>query len=276
MDAGPLHTFAAVLASAFVLALVFVPLERLFPARPGQKILRPGLAVDVCFFLGQYLVFAGLATWVLSGVEGALDWHVLVGLRAAGRKMPFAAQAALSVALGDVLVYWFHRACHRYEILWRFHAVHHSAEHLDWVAAHREHPLDGIASQICLNLPGILLGLPFEAMGAITVVRGMWAIFIHSNVRLPVGPLRYLLGAPEVHHHHHLRAERTAHNFANLGPWVDLLFGTYHRPEGPETFPLGITEPWPKGYLAQLIEPFRPARRDRAARRAPLDPARSC
>jgi sterol desaturase/sphingolipid hydroxylase (fatty acid hydroxylase superfamily) len=140
--------------------------------------------------------------------------------------------------------------------LWRFHAVHHSAEHLDWMAAHREHPLDGIVTQILLNLPGIVLGLSFEALGAVVVIRGFWAVFIHSNVRLPVGPLRYVLGAPEVHHWHHLRTERTVHNFANLAPYLDLLFGTYHCPTGPETFPLGIPEPWPRRYLAQLVRPF--------------------
>jgi sterol desaturase/sphingolipid hydroxylase (fatty acid hydroxylase superfamily) len=240
-----------------VLVAVFAPLERVFPARPGQRVLRPAWAVDLCFFAGQFVVFAAVTSWAVSGVGTWVDAHAPFGARAAMRALPIWAQAMVSLALGDLLVYWFHRACHRYEFLWRFHAVHHSAEHLDWLAAYREHPLDGIATQILLNLPGIVLGLPFEAMGALVVLRGLWAVFIHSNVRLPVGPLRWILGAPELHHWHHLRADRTAHNFANLAPWLDLLFGTYHRPEGPETFALGIPEPWPRGYLAQLARPFR-------------------
>lgn len=249
-------------ASFAVLAIVFAPLERLFPARPGQSVFRARWLVDLCFFAGQYLFFAAVTAWLLRGVSVWLGAHssTLLALRNQARGLPFWLHAGLSMALGDLLVYWFHRACHEYDFLWRFHAVHHSAEHLDWLAAHREHPLDGIATQLCLNLPGILLGLPFEAMGAIVVIRGFWAVFIHSNIRLPLGPLRYVLGAPEVHHWHHRKAARTIHNFANLAPWADLLFGTYHCPEAPETYPLGMTDPWPKGYLAQLVRPFFPER----------------
>ena len=87
----------------------------------------------------------------------------------------------------------------------------------------------------------------------------MWAIFIHSNVRLPLGPLRVLLGAPELHHWHHLRRAH-AQNFANLAPWTDLLFGTYHRPRGPEDWPLGSDPPLPSSYLGMLAGPVWPPR----------------
>lgn len=237
------------------LAVVFGALERAFPARRGQRFFRRAFGTDVLFFAGQYLAFAGLTTSALALLERALASGGL-SLSAWSLGEPLWLRVLVALMLGDVLVYWFHRACHHFELLWRFHAVHHSVEHLDWLAAHREHPLDGLATQLCLNLPGILLGLPFEALGALIVLRGTWAIFIHSNVRLPLGPLRYLLGAPELHHWHHARVERTAHNFANVAPWVDLLFGTYHCPEGEETYPLGLVERWPQGYFAQLVRPF--------------------
>src|SRR5262249_42470844 len=141
--------------------------------------------------------------------------------------MPIAAQVVVAVVLGDLIVYWFHRACHAFDFLWRFHAVHHSSEHLDWLAAHREHPFDGVATQICMNLPAIALGVPVRHVAGIAVLRGMWAIFVHSNVRVPLGPLRWILGAPELHHWHHAKVERTAHNFANLAPYLDWIFGTH-------------------------------------------------
>jgi sterol desaturase/sphingolipid hydroxylase (fatty acid hydroxylase superfamily) len=171
--------------------------------------------------------------------------------------LPLWAQIVLALMLGDLLTYWFHRACHSWGPLWRFHAVHHSSEELDWLAAHREHPVDGVLTQLCVNLPGIALGLPFAALGGLAMFRGLWAILIHANVRLPLGPLGLVLGAPELHHWHHARVDRTRHNFANLAPYLDLIFGTYHRPRGPETYPLGLTEPWPRRYLAQLVRPFR-------------------
>src|SRR6185295_14241654 len=99
-------------------------------------------------------------------------------------------------------------------------------------------------------------GFPLEVVAGVSAFRGMWAIFVHSNVRLPLGPLRLLLGAPELHHWHHARVARTEHNFANLAPWLDVLFGTHHLPEGEETYALGLSEPWPRGYVGQLLEPL--------------------
>lgn len=245
----------AAIASFVLLAVTFVPLERAFPARPGQRVLRSAFAIDLCFFLGQYLAFTGIAvsllTWARAEAAG-----IAAAIATLSAPLPLPVRGIVVVVLGDVSVYWFHRACHRFEWLWRFHAVHHSARELDWLAAHREHPVDGITTQLLQNLPAISLGYPVEAIGALAAFRGMWAIFVHSNTRLPLGPLRWILGAPELHHWHHADVERTEHNFANLAPWLDVVFGTHHAPDGPETYPLGIREPWPEGYLAQLAHPF--------------------
>jgi sterol desaturase/sphingolipid hydroxylase (fatty acid hydroxylase superfamily) len=245
----------AALSSLSFLVAVFLPLERLFPARRGQRVLRPGLGTDAIFYFGQYLLWNGLALSLLAPVRSVLLSHTLLPEWCA--PWPFWARAALVVVLGDVLVYWFHRACHTFEPLWRFHAVHHSAEHLDFLAAHREHPLDGIFTQLAQNLPAFLLGFDLRFLAPLIVLRGIWAIFVHSNVSLPLGPLRMILGAPELHHWHHAKVGRTQHNFANLAPWLDVLFGTHHCPEGPEAYPLGIDGAWPKGYVAQLVHPFR-------------------
>jgi sterol desaturase/sphingolipid hydroxylase (fatty acid hydroxylase superfamily) len=254
---------AALLGSAgsfAVLAVMFGVLERYWPARAGQARLRPGVAVDACFFFGQYLLWSVLAASALGFVHGQLYAYLPSSFRAATRALPLAVQLVCAVTLGDLLVYGFHRACHRFDVLWRFHAVHHSAEHLDWLAAHREHPLDGLCTQLCQNLPAFVIGLHVPAVAWLVVLRGAWGIFIHSNVRMPLGPLGLLLGAPELHHWHHARG-RTRHNFANLAPWLDVLFGTYHRPQGEETYALGLTERWPRGYLAQLLRPFLPQSR---------------
>lgn len=243
--------------SAALLALIFGPLERAFPARPRQAALRAGLVTDLAFFLGQYLVFSAVAVATLVWVDAALAGFLPMSLKTWSMGLPLWAQVTLALVLGDLLTYWFHRACHSYGPLWRFHAVHHSAEELDWVAAHREHPVDGILTQLCVNLPGIALGLPFAALGGLAAFRGLWAILIHANVRLPLGPLGVVLGAPELHHWHHARVATTRHNFANLAPYLDIIFNTYHRPGGAERYPLGLTTPWPQRYLAQLVRPFR-------------------
>ena len=95
------------------------------------------------------------------------------------------------------------------------------------------------------------------ALAAFAVLRAMWAIFVHSNVRLPLGPLRWILGSPELHHWHHARDARVTQNFANVAPWIDLLFGTHHLPNEKEAFALGLRDPGPRGYLSLLLRPLR-------------------
>jgi sterol desaturase/sphingolipid hydroxylase (fatty acid hydroxylase superfamily) len=132
--------------------------------------------------------------------------------------------------------------------------VHHSAEKLDWLAAHREHPLDTVYTVGLINLPAMIMGFPLETIAAVIFFRGIWAIYIHSNVRVPIGPLKYLIGSPELHHWHH-DLERDRGNYANLSPHMDLIFGTYTCPNHePEAF--GIKEEFGKTYVEQIIQPM--------------------
>jgi sterol desaturase/sphingolipid hydroxylase (fatty acid hydroxylase superfamily) len=251
-----LTTILSAGVSLVFLALVFRPLEMLFPARPGQRFFRPDWFTDLCFFLGQYLLWSSLVLGALSYFGGWLDGIVPHGFRAAVARQSWWLQAIEVVLLSDLLIYWGHRMQHRVGFLWRFHAVHHSSRHLDWLAAHREHPLDSIYTVGLINLPALILGFPVETLAGFVAFRGIWAIYIHSNVRLPIGPLRLLLGSPQIHHWHHDR-DRDAGNYANLSPLMDLIFGTYHCPDHePERF--GLDEPTPKSYLGQMIGPLLP------------------
>jgi sterol desaturase/sphingolipid hydroxylase (fatty acid hydroxylase superfamily) len=242
--------------SFLFLVFVFRPLELAFPAKPGQRFFRPAWFTDLCFFLGQYLLWSGLVLLALSYFSHWLDDLVPSDFRHAVAAQPWWLQVLEVIVLSDILIYWAHRLQHRISFLWRFHAVHHSAEHLDWLAAHREHPLDTIYTVGIINLPAFLLGFPLEALAGFIAFRGLWAIYIHSNVRLPIGPMRMLIGAPELHHWHHDRA-RDAGNYANISPLMDLMFGTYRCPDHePEQF--GLCEPAPKTYLGHMLRPLFP------------------
>ena len=254
--------------SFIFLCLVFRPLELAFPAQRDQRFFRPAWLTDLAFFAGQYLVWNALVFWLLGRAGYWLDGAVPHGFRASIASQSWLAQAVEVVLLSDLCVYWGHRLQHRLGWLWRFHAIHHSAEHLDWLAAHREHPVDTVYTLTLINLPAFLLGFPLETLAGLLAFRGVWAIYIHSNVRLPIGPLRVLIGAPELHHWHHDR-DRDFGNYANISPLVDVLFGTYHCPDHePERF--GVAEAMPRGYLAQLAHPFRVGRNS-SARSSPAD-----
>jgi sterol desaturase/sphingolipid hydroxylase (fatty acid hydroxylase superfamily) len=252
-------TLLTVGGSFLVLCLIFRPLEMAFPAKNGQKFMRPEWWTDLFFMLGQYLLWGGAVLWVLSRFGHWLGGFVPADIRVAVADQPWWLQAVEVIILSDLFIYWGHRIQHRVPLLWRFHSIHHSAEHLDWLAAHREHPVDTVYTMGLINLPVFLLGFPVETLAGLIAFRGIWAIYIHSNVRLPIGPLRWFIGAPELHHWHHDKT-RDAGNYANISPLMDIIFGTYRCPDHePEAF--GISEPISRSYLGQMLHPFRPCRK---------------
>src|SRR3954452_25453281 len=100
-------------ASFLFLMLVFRPLELAFPAKPGQRFFRPAWFTDLCFFLGQYLLWGGLVLWLLSRFGHWLGGVVPPNFRAAVAGQPWWLQAVEVVVLSDVLIYWGHRLQHR-------------------------------------------------------------------------------------------------------------------------------------------------------------------
>ena len=153
--------------SLLFLVIVFRPMEKVFPAKPEQKFFRPDWWTDLFFFLGQYLFFSGAVLWVLTHATVWLDAYIPSGFREVVRSQPVWLQAIEVVLLSDFFIYWAHRLQHAVPFLWRFHSVHHTAEHLDWLAAHREHPLDSIYTIGIINLPAFLLGFPLETIAGL-------------------------------------------------------------------------------------------------------------
>src|SRR5262249_5639477 len=143
--------------------------------------------------------------WLLLQLRSWIDSVVPADLRGAVAHQPWWLQAVEAVLASDLFMYWGHRLQHRVLFLWRFHAVHPSPEPMDLLAGPREPPVDSIYTMTLINLPPMVLGFPLETIAGFLLLRGVWAAYIHSNVRLPIGPLRWLLGGPELHHWHHYR-----------------------------------------------------------------------
>jgi sterol desaturase/sphingolipid hydroxylase (fatty acid hydroxylase superfamily) len=256
LDKFYINLIVATGASLFFLALVFIPMEKAFPANPGQKIFRKHWFLDLCYFLGQYLFWSGLVLKVLTYFNDSLNNIVSQSIRNTIKEQPIWLQAIEILVLSDLIIYWGHRLQHKLDFLWRFHKVHHSAKSLDWLAAHREHPLDSIYTVGLINLPSFIFGFDLDAISMVVAFRGIWAIYIHSNVRLPIGELKKLIGAPELHDWHH-DLERDRGNYANISPIMDIIFGTYVCPDHePKEF--GITENFPTSYVGQMINPIVP------------------
>jgi sterol desaturase/sphingolipid hydroxylase (fatty acid hydroxylase superfamily) len=138
-----------------------------------------------------------------------------------------------SVALGVLTVsfvdYWFHRAEHRFAILWRIHQLHHSPDRVDLPGFVYTHPLE----VLLLSLQGILVNrFVFHLSPAAFLIAGACSsfcfMFQHWNVRTPRWA-GYVVQRPESHCIHH-QVNHHASNYSNLPIW-DLLFGTFQNPE---------------------------------------------
>jgi sterol desaturase/sphingolipid hydroxylase (fatty acid hydroxylase superfamily) len=89
--------------------------------------------------------------------------------------------------------------------LWRFHAIHHSSERLYWLNGERRHPLHAGMMAAPGLVAVVLMGAPALAVGAWLGLLAVHLAFQHSNLDYRVGPLRFLIGAAEVHRWHHKR-----------------------------------------------------------------------
>jgi sterol desaturase/sphingolipid hydroxylase (fatty acid hydroxylase superfamily) len=266
--------FVGSVKALLVGASVFVPFERFAGSCPAQRTFRQGWATDVFTgLINGLLVYAALLT-VLGGLDAGAA-ACAPQLRNWVETRPLWAQGLLAIALGDLGVYGIHRLEHTVPWLWRFHAVHHSAEEMDWLVAFRFHPVDLLLVRIASLGPLVALHVSPAAIGIFLAISGWQAWLVHANVRIPYGPLRWLLVSPEFHHWHH-SADREAHdrNYASLVACWDVLFGTVHLPRGRQPLSYGIDEQVPAGWVNRFYHPFRrhagaPAERTRSITESP-------
>jgi sterol desaturase/sphingolipid hydroxylase (fatty acid hydroxylase superfamily) len=247
---GPLKTIVLAVA-------IFIPFERLAAERPAQAILRRGWATDLLTGAVNGLLLSGLVLTVLAGFD-ALAASAIPALRVWMASRPFWAQVMLAIVLGDLGIYLMHRLEHSLPWLWRLHAVHHSADEMDWLIAFRFHPFDLFLMRIGSLTPLVVFNLSPGAIAVFVAVFGWQSWLVHANVRLTYGPLRWALVSPDFHHWHH-GAEREAfdRNYGSIFAIWDVVFGTAHLP--PDRYPLryGIEEPMPPGYVERFFQPFR-------------------
>jgi sterol desaturase/sphingolipid hydroxylase (fatty acid hydroxylase superfamily) len=174
---------------------------------------------------------------------------------------PLSIQVALALLVAEFGHYWVHRLQHDTDVLWRFHAVHHSAPRLYWLNASRFHPVDMLLSTVAGFGSLTLLGCPQRVIALFTLVGAIHNIFQHSNVDVRLGPLNYVFSMAELHRWHHSKdvTESSANYGGHLAVW-DVLFGTRFLPKDrppPEALGLADLPQFPFTLAGQLAAPFR-------------------
>ena len=180
--------------------------------------LRATLVTVATFYIAGYVaVFWG----TLFG-----DWHLL---DASGLGMWVG--AVVGILVYELAHYWYHRAAHEFDWLWRAgHQMHHSAESLDAFGAYYLHPFDTVMFTSVSSLvlfPVLGLGLEAGVLAALFLTFN--AMFQHMSIRTPRW-LGYIIQRPESHSVHHGKSIHR-YNYSDLPLW-DIVFGTFRNPEG--------------------------------------------
>ena len=240
------------------LGAVFIPIETLFK-KNEQAILRYEWREDLLYFFVSTLFVQGLTFLTLAPSMAILhttEWAN--GIRSGIASQPLVLQFLEIMFLTDLVQYWVHRIFHQNARLWKFHAVHHSAQAMDWLAGSRMHVLEVIVLRACTTLPMYVMGYAEPALYAYIFFVYILSVFIHSNLNLPTGFLKYIIATPRFHHWHHgVEKEAIDVNFAIHFPVIDMMFGTFHMPG--DRWPAGYGihgHPVPKGFWKQFLYPF--------------------
>ena len=239
--------------------VIFAAIEKLFPLYKGQMIFRKEWQTDLVHFAVNHFI-VGLALLTVNfAIHRLFGWMANDTVRETVQSLHFVPQLLLAILAADLVQYWTHRSYHEIPFLWRFHAVHHSAKTMDWLAGSRQHILELIVTRV--GVLGILYVLGFEkaVMDMYIVVVGFQAVFNHANVHLPWGPVKYVIVTPDFHHWHHSSDDVAIDkNYAAHYSFLDHLFGTAIK--GQTGFPekYGVQGDYmPDGFLKQLMFPFR-------------------
>ena len=244
-----------------VLAVIFVPLERLFAAHP-QKIFRKQIVTDLCYYFLSSLLPAVLLSYPVALLATLVRYAVPTDILQTMSVQPQLTKALLGFVAGEVGYYWGHRLSHEIPFLWKFHSIHHSAEQIDFLVNTRAHPFDMVFGRFCGLIPIYLLGLggPGDAKDSLipivaTLIGTVWGFFIHANLKWRFGPLEWLISTPAFHHWHHTKTPINR-NYASTLPWLDRIFGTYYLPLGEFPTTYGIKAKMPELLVDQLFYPL--------------------
>jgi sterol desaturase/sphingolipid hydroxylase (fatty acid hydroxylase superfamily) len=261
------ETLLKVLPITIAMGIVFAVLTHWSACNPGKPWWRKReIVTDVLywFFIPLMARFVRIGLMVMGAayIYGIHDVDALMKFFDNGfgpvAVLPLWAQALVFLVASDVLLYWFHRLYHGHH-MWKYHAVHHSSEELDWISAARFHPVNILFGTVIVDAALLLAGISPNIMLWVGPFTTAHSAFVHANLNWTFGPLKYVIATPVFHRWHHTAADRGgSSNFAGTFPAIDLLFGTFYMPEKQLPDAYGIDDKnFPDSFGAQILYPFR-------------------
>lgn len=252
-----------------VVSLFFLAVEWVKPWRKDQPKFRKDFWLDFFYMYFNFFIFYLIIYGAASNVFVHFFNNMLASIRitnlAAFEVMswPTWAHLLLGFLVKDFIHFWVHRLLHRVDWLWQFHKVHHSVQEMGFAAHLRFHWMESVVYRFIQYIPLALIGIglrDFFIIHIFTLAVGHWN---HANVRVSIGPLKYLFNNPQMHIWHHAEHlpedRRYGVNFGlTLSVW-DYLFKTDYIPSDGRDIKLGFdkVEEFPKGFFGQIFYGFR-------------------
>ncbi|GAB3832386.1 sterol desaturase family protein [Pontibacter rugosus] len=248
------------------LSLFFWLLEIVKPWRTHQAILRKGFWLDGFYMFFNFFLFSLIGFNAISniGVEAFNDFLALFGVTNLVafevQSWPVWGQLLTLFFVRDFIQWNVHRLLHRSEFLWRFHKVHHSVQQMGFAAHLRFHWGETILYRTIEYIPLAMIGFGIQDFFLVHIFATSIGHFNHSNLHVPLGPLRYLFNNPQMHIWHHAKhmPHRYGANYGiSLSVW-DYLFGTVYMPEDGRDIALGFDDvaQYPESFVEQQLQPF--------------------
>ena len=242
----------------FFTGVAFIVLEWIFPrVRPEQPPLREGWRLDLAYFGVNHLLIGMFLVVSNHFAHDYFDWALNPWLQTHVAALPGFVRFVLVILAADAVEYASHRAYHEVPLLWRIHAVHHSPHQMDWLSGSRLHIIEPLVTRSVVLVPIFVLGFPQDTIYAYLIFVTVQSTLIHSNIKMDIGWLRYIIVTPQFHHWHHASDEEAIdRNYTAHTPLFDLLFGTWHLPADRWPAKYGTVKPIPGGMFGQFLHPF--------------------
>lgn len=252
-----------------IISLAFFILEVILPWRKKQSVFRKDFWLDAFymyfnFFIFYIILFAGLqnvGNLLIDKLFNALNIENTVAIEV--QEWPDLGQLALMFIVQDFTHWNVHRLLHRVPFLWKFHKVHHSVKEMGFAAHLRFHWMESIIYKSITFIPLLFIGFGIDDFFYLHIFTIVWGHYNHTNINLPIGPLKYIFNNPQMHLWHHAKELPENHphgvNFGlTLSVW-DYIFKTNHQPHDKGDIELGFEkdEVYPKSFLGQTIDGFK-------------------
>lgn len=251
---------------AIAFSIIFPILAYKMACNKNQPIVRKGMITDLTyFFVMPIITVFGRISFLIAGSslifygesQEEIAKHFVNGYGPFAT-LPLWLQIAMMFILSDFLLYWIHRFFHT-GAAWKYHAIHHSSETVDWLSTYRFHPVNTFMAFAFVDALMLLIGFSPACLSALAVFNMLYSVMVHANLNWTFGPFKYVFASPVFHRWHHTsQQEGMDKNFAPTIPLFDVMFGTFYMPEGKLPQQYGVPgSDIPNDFIGQMIWPFK-------------------